>query len=123
MTEKITVSCEGTRSSVSKNTLRKWVAALRSKEFTQGAGRLQNNEGHCCLGVACRIFISSDKLDLHEDGRLQGEMPSDQTKSPKWLIAIDKDFKRKYGRSPQNLNDRGFSFRQIANRIEKVYKL
>lgn len=36
---------------------KKWVAALRSGEYKQGKGTLyrENNDTHCCLGVACRI--------------------------------------------------------------------
>lgn len=37
-----------------------WIAALRSGEFKQGAGKLkhgnQNGTRYCCLGVACEIF-------------------------------------------------------------------
>lgn len=33
-----------------------WVGALRSGEYTQGTGRLRNDEGgRCCLGVLCDI--------------------------------------------------------------------
>ena len=33
-----------------------WVEALRSGEYTQGTGRLRNDEGgRCCLGVLCDI--------------------------------------------------------------------
>lgn len=33
-----------------------WVAALRSDEYTQGAGCLKTADGnYCCLGVLCKI--------------------------------------------------------------------
>lgn len=33
----------------------KWVAALRSGEYTQATGYLRTKEGFCCLGVLCDI--------------------------------------------------------------------
>ncbi len=34
----------------------KWVAALRSGEYTQGTGQLRNTDNNfCCLGVLCNI--------------------------------------------------------------------
>src|SRR4051812_2834892 len=36
---------------------RKWVEALRSGRFKQTRGVLTNDEGYCCLGVACQLFI------------------------------------------------------------------
>jgi hypothetical protein len=35
----------------------KWIAALRSGEYTQIKGVLRgaNGEGHCCLGVLCEV--------------------------------------------------------------------
>jgi len=37
----------------------RWVAALRSGEYTQTTGRLRNGDAFCCLGVACDLFDSS----------------------------------------------------------------
>lgn len=35
---------------------KKWVAALRSGEYTQGQGSLKNNKSkYCCLGVLCDV--------------------------------------------------------------------
>ena len=36
---------------------KKWVAALRSGDYRQGKGALLTNEGYCCLGVACALYI------------------------------------------------------------------
>lgn len=42
----------------------RWVAALRSGEYKQGRGQLQDTKNrYCCLGVLCRVAgwkISSD---------------------------------------------------------------
>lgn len=35
----------------------KLVAALRSGEFHQTRGRLRDDNGHCCLGVACEVYL------------------------------------------------------------------
>jgi hypothetical protein len=32
-----------------------WLTALRSGQFEQGRGALQNGSKYCCLGVLCRI--------------------------------------------------------------------
>lgn len=33
----------------------KWIAALESKEYSQGKGALKNKDGFCCLGVLCDL--------------------------------------------------------------------
>lgn len=35
---------------------KKWVAALRSGEFSQTQAVLRDLRGYCCLGVLCEIF-------------------------------------------------------------------
>ena len=37
----------------------RWVKALRSGEYKQGAGALRSGDQFCCLGVACDLFDSS----------------------------------------------------------------
>lgn len=47
---------------------KKWVAALRSGKYNQGASLLynSNNNGYCCLGVACAILgIPDESLRGH----------------------------------------------------------
>lgn len=40
-----------------KENIRKWIVALRSKKYEQGAGALcSNDRKFCCLGVACELF-------------------------------------------------------------------
>ncbi len=34
----------------------KWLEALESGEYKQGAGALFNNDLYCCLGVACAVL-------------------------------------------------------------------
>lgn len=40
----------------------KWVAALRSGDYKQGRGRLQNEDGFCCLGVLCDVAAKEEPL-------------------------------------------------------------
>lgn len=45
------------------------VDALRSGEFNQAQGVLENEHGNCCLGVACRVAMKNGlyvKVDRHE---------------------------------------------------------
>ena len=36
----------------------KWVEALRSGKYKQGRGKLNSENGYCCLGVLCEVFIA-----------------------------------------------------------------
>lgn len=41
-----------------------WVEALRSKDYDQTTGTLNDKKGHCCLGVLCEVAIK-DGLSLN----------------------------------------------------------
>ena len=46
----------------------KWVAALRSGEYTQFKGKLadpRNPKAFCCLGVLCEILVESHGVHKH----------------------------------------------------------
>lgn len=51
-----------------------WVDALRSGEYRQTRGCLQDSHGYCCLGVACRVYEkhTGDKLVEDRFGHLSG---------------------------------------------------
>ncbi len=34
----------------------RWTTALKSREFSQGGGRLFNGTDYCCLGVLCELY-------------------------------------------------------------------
>lgn len=40
----------------------KWVAALRSGEYKQGAGALARGGRYCCLGVLCDLAVKAGVL-------------------------------------------------------------
>lgn len=42
-----------------------WVTALRSGEYQQTAGRLQDDTGYCCLGVLCDLHAKSVSQNWH----------------------------------------------------------
>jgi len=112
-----------------KQQIKKWVRALRSGEYSQTTGQLQDDRGHCCLGVACEVFIPKD---LHiRYTYLIGDIPSDQ-KAPAWL----KDLVFILGAEITVLNDCGkvrvyvvgviethkrFTFDEIADLLEYEY--
>ena len=43
------------RFDVLNDNAKEWVAALRSGEYQQTKDRLFDGEGHCCLGVGCKV--------------------------------------------------------------------
>jgi hypothetical protein len=107
---------------INKEELRVWIAALRSGKYSQTRGRLQNENGYCCLGVACKVLIPIEKQILSSTGFLVGGMPKHQQDAPEWLNQIDDDVKQKKGQSLTELNDYNkFTFSQIADLLEKYY--
>lgn len=82
----------------------KWLEALRSGDFKQGASALSKNGKHCCLGVLCEIAGRDD------DWREWSFMPFSEGGA--------------YGVSEQEartlstMNDKGSTFIDIANYIE-----
>jgi hypothetical protein len=103
--------------------LKLWIAALRSGNYPQGESALQDEDGYCCLGVACKVLIPVDKQEL-DDGYLDGGYPISQPSAPQWLKDINADFGNKTGKNLAGLNDiDGLSFDEIADLLEMVYIL
>lgn len=119
-----------------------WVKALRSGEFVQGSGTLENEgidaEGNpvkelCCLGVACRVAMRNglnlpittspnSHLTFFGENRATGFLPDEVQE---WY-GFDND--NPWIGTGQNLvravdaNDgRGFSFNTIATLVEDRY--
>jgi len=73
-----------------KNQIQKWVLALRSGEYSQTTGKLQDEQGYCCLGVACDVFIPDGMKTLDTTtGLMFGGLPDSQANSPEWLSQIE----------------------------------
>lgn len=107
---------------LNKTDLKVWILALRSGKYTQTQGRLQDHNGYCCLGVACKVLIPKELLRVNPQGVLIGEMPKDQTHAPKWLLTIEREYYKKTGFGISYMNDlEGLSFPEIADRLEKTF--
>lgn len=107
-----------------KKDIKKWVKALRSGKYKQGYGLLETDAGHCCLGVACRIFIPPKNLNMKCSNLLSGGDPHGQLNSPKWLQEINGNFCGKTEKTLITLNDNidfRLSFDEIADCLEAVY--
>lgn len=107
----------------SKKDIQKWCKALRSGEYKQTKETLQDENGFCCLGVACDLFIPKEKQSLYIDEPfMSGDMPHDQPYSPDWLVVIEKEFRKVSEELLTCLNDdKDFTFDEIADVLEAVY--
>lgn len=115
-----------------KSEVLKWTSALRSGKFKQTTnGHLQDSAGHCCLGVACEIFIPKDEQRRYYSDPLEhlyGALPWEQKSAPPWLKNINEDFALRIKASLSDLNDgrdagihRPLTFNEIADLLELVY--
>ncbi len=48
---------------------KKWIKALRSGEFKQTKGTLNDENGYCCLGVACSVYEKETGKTLPRDDK------------------------------------------------------
>jgi hypothetical protein len=120
------------------------VTALRSGDYKQTTGKLKTDEGHCCLGVLCELYVKTQKKkgftrkengEYHivdkakvawTDGPLQqdGVLP---TQVQKWagMQSETGSFITKKGNAREltAMNDlEKKSFKQIATKIEKYWE-
>jgi len=103
---------------MNKQVKKKWLKALRSGEYEQAQGQLKEKDKFCCLGVLCDLHAKETahiwKLEkyLENDIHLPIEVVS-------WAELSSNS--PKYNKNSSHLtdaNDRGYSFKQIANIIE-----
>ena len=124
-----------------KSDVKEWVKALRSGEYRQGKGSLCNENVtsgecvYCCLGVACDILIEGDwtkpphltvwGIDKYEEfvmpatGDKQGWGFTETTSFPSLKILKKMGLHTIYAQELAELNDKGWSFERIANKIER----
>jgi hypothetical protein len=99
-----------------------WLKALRSGKYKQTKGVLKDSIGYCCLGVASELAVQQGiiKKFRHSD---TGLMPKVQ----KWL-GLSGDYGEfnksiikngDFFDSLAGLNDKGSSFKKIAQIIER----
>lgn len=120
----------------------KWLAALRSGNYTQGMKRLRTNDSFCCLGVLCDLAISEGIGDLKWSGSqyTTNDVPSDVFFEavnendwdaylvPEPVVAwanLELTNPEHYVNGERQtlaaLNDGGKTFEQIADVIEEYY--
>lgn len=124
-----------------KSDVKKWVKALRSDEYAQDEGHLcyedeiSGDNFYCCLGVACDVLVDADwQTDLYSnlwsigpfeefaistnlDHHKWGGAETTSFPSPSILEKLGLDVA--YAQNLAELNDKGWSFERIANKIEK----
>ena len=103
----------------------KWVAALRSGEYTQTKERLRDVSGHCCLGVLCEISkketgfgIKQNLEDTHGDENLGTTMLMWSGLGFSKGDGAEVSIGGKFG-SLSAHNDDGRTFLEIADAIEE----
>ena len=124
-----------------KSDVKKWVKALRSGDYQQGIEYLCNedeisgNFTYCCLGVACDILTEDDwvkdpewkvwsigeykEFDIPSTYDLAGWGCAETTSFPSKEILKKMGLDLGYAQELVELNDSGWSFKRIANKIEK----
>ena len=105
----------------------KWVAALRSGKYEQATQALHPaKKEFCCLGVACNISQLGHWVEGHEaydyviDDVPENAILPDEVAN--WLgVGISASLKHDYNvyDSLLEMNDKGISFGEIADVIEK----
>lgn len=102
----------------------KWVKALRSGEYKQGTGKLQQGENYCCLGVLCKI-LPKELVELSPKKKhIKGIYLPKKVKNYVQLYDKQGTF-TSFGRqnSLSNLNDIDLkTFEEIADIIEKEWE-
>lgn len=99
----------------------KWVRALRSGKYKQGTSRLKTTfcsetPEYCCLGVLCEITNSKFRAT-------QGFLPQAVVRKTGMLDPWSGEVGRIEQGALINMNDvRNYSFKSIANYIEKNWK-
>lgn len=101
---------------------KKWISALRSGEYQQGKHKLQtDSNSFCCLGVACKVYEKETgvKLPTDSNGNIKGGCLYSYKQVMRWVGLRTDTGKPKNGSLPlTKLNDRGISFRDIADILE-----
>lgn len=94
----------------------KWVAALRSGEYTQGFCGLRYGNEYCCLGVLCDVIDPTQWKIPDQNAAIKKYSYDESTcYAPKAVVCLDTQYVL------SKLNDSGqYDFNEIANRIENL---
>jgi hypothetical protein len=103
----------------------KWVNALRSGDYQQGHNYLHTDNGFCCLGVLCDLYIKENNVEweLVNDGD-NYEFQHSDTYLPnsvvEWAnLKYNNPIVNHEASTLATLNDIGFTFNKIADIIEE----
>lgn len=108
----------------------KWVEALRSGKYEQGKNALCRDDKYCCLGVACEVALqngvvitkSTRNITAHNQTFVETLFNSSWAYLPpevqNWLgLKNDRASFNLTGLA--TMNDAGYSFEEIADKIEE----
>lgn len=112
-----------------------WVKALRSGEFKQCRGQLEQDEKYCALGVLAALALVEGHCSWNDGGRYDGKRYSLSagimlwagiaTNNKRYLTKNAGKVQCKYENGSNTiagLNDEGMSFQKIANLIETCWQ-
>lgn len=96
----------------------KWIEALRSGKYKQGAGKLRVGDCYCCLGVACEVPGIEGRNS--EDGYVYMGLVATAPRKVVELLGLVSEVgsARGSGTNLTRLNDHGVPFEEIANMLE-----
>jgi hypothetical protein len=106
----------------------KWVDALRSGDYKQGQDHLRTNSGFCCLGVLCDLYIKENQLEWEPSTHYKNFYVFQDMATILPLSVVE--WSGVEGCNPHindgestlaKLNDRGSTFNEIADVIEKQF--
>jgi hypothetical protein len=122
---------------INEKEFKKWLRALRSGQYNQAIGELQDYAGYCCLGVACKVLIKPKLIEYKsiqngytkvETQFMEGAMPNEQKYAPAWLSTLPEDFNQRCkgekgdSVSLTQLNDTDrYTFEEIADILDAIY--
>jgi len=103
----------------------KWVSALRSGDYQQGRSYLRTDNGFCCLGVLCDLYGKENNVEwnLANNGHNYKFQDKESHLPPSvvgWAGVEDSNPYVNGGIGTlSGLNDKGFTFNEIAGLIEE----
>ena len=102
-----------------------WVEALRSGKYKKTYGRLKDNNGYCCLGVLCDISkVSKWEQDepYNRFTYLNNTWDTPDVVMEWSGMENTDDDDRMSEEDLMGLNDKGFSFDEIADVIQMTWQ-
>jgi hypothetical protein len=97
----------------------KWVDALRSGEYQQGQYCLRTDNKFCCLGVLCDLYGKENNVEWNGD-MFQDMVAVLPLSVIEWSgVGDGNPFVNAQTDSLIGLNDKGSTFNEIADVIEK----